>query len=202
MEGGSILQEGVEYAGISAQTIQSLATAIIDAVHPVGSIYLSIDDTNPANLFGGTWEQITDGKYLVASGSFTDGEQTVHTYTKDTSGGSYDYTCIGYANGNTNGHKLTEAQLPKLSASAYFRRTSGGGDCVFSASGKFSRATVSSSNTSYNQISSSTVTQRDQLNWSIGGDGTHSHGISNVPVSVDTVTEPRYYCVNVWKRTA
>ena len=33
--------------------------------YPVGAIYLSIDSTNPGVLFGGTWEQIAQGRTLV-----------------------------------------------------------------------------------------------------------------------------------------
>lgn len=32
--------------------------------HPVGSIYLSIDATNPAVWFGGTWQSIGSGRVL------------------------------------------------------------------------------------------------------------------------------------------
>lgn len=32
--------------------------------YPVGAIYLSIDSTSPASLFGGSWEQITNDAYL------------------------------------------------------------------------------------------------------------------------------------------
>ena len=51
-------------------------------VYPVGSIYMSLDDTNPAMLFGGTWEQIKD-KFLLSAGD---------TYESGTSGGSASHT--------------------------------------------------------------------------------------------------------------
>ena len=36
--------------------------------YPIGSIYLSVNNTSPASLFGGTWEKIQD-RFLLASGS-------------------------------------------------------------------------------------------------------------------------------------
>ena len=40
----------------------------LNSLHPVGSIFISTENTSPASLFGGTWEQIR-GRFLLASGS-------------------------------------------------------------------------------------------------------------------------------------
>ena len=55
-------------------------------LYPVGSIYMSTENTSPASMFGGTWEQIKD-KFLLSAGDTysagsTGGEAT-HTLTVD-----------------------------------------------------------------------------------------------------------------------
>lgn len=58
---------------------------IIDIIYPVGSIYMSVNDSNPSTLFPNTtWEKI-EGKFLLGSNSShalgsTGGEET-HTLT-------------------------------------------------------------------------------------------------------------------------
>lgn len=47
--------------------IRYLGKALLDYLHPVGSIYQSTDATSPADLFGGTWEQVKD-RFLLAAG--------------------------------------------------------------------------------------------------------------------------------------
>ena len=56
--------------------------------YPVGAIYMSLDSTSPAELFGGTWERVTD-RFLFAAhdatgypGGATGGE-AYHTLTID-----------------------------------------------------------------------------------------------------------------------
>ena len=36
-----------------------------DQIYPVGSVYISVNSTNPSTLFGGTWEAFASGKTLV-----------------------------------------------------------------------------------------------------------------------------------------
>ena len=69
-------------ADIGAATV----SAMLDKAYPVGAIYMSVNSTNPQNLFGGTWVQIKD-RFLLAAGTTykagaTGGEAT-HTLTVD-----------------------------------------------------------------------------------------------------------------------
>lgn len=52
----------------------------VDDIYPVGSIYMSVNSTDPGTLFGGTWQQIQD-TFLLSAGS---------TYTAGATGGSAD----------------------------------------------------------------------------------------------------------------
>lgn len=71
------------------QANQTMA-ALFDLVYPVGSIYMSVNSTSPALLFGGTWEPLCD-RFLLGAGN---------TYS-------------GGATGGEASHTLTEAEMPK-----------------------------------------------------------------------------------------
>lgn len=55
-------------------------------IFPVGSIYMSVNSTSPATLFGGTWVRIQN-TFLLAAGSTyaagTTGGEATHTLTTD-----------------------------------------------------------------------------------------------------------------------
>lgn len=40
-------------------TPRGLRKFLLEAIHPVGSIYMSLTKVNPSVIFGGKWEQIT-----------------------------------------------------------------------------------------------------------------------------------------------
>ena len=59
---------------------------ILNKIYPVGSIYLSVNSTNPANLFGGTWVQLKDRFLLGAGDTYSNGStggESTHTLTID-----------------------------------------------------------------------------------------------------------------------
>lgn len=58
--------------------------SVADVVYPVGSIYMSVNATSPATLFGGTWEQIKD-TFLLSAGD---------TYTAGDTGGEAEHTLV------------------------------------------------------------------------------------------------------------
>ena len=62
------------------------AEKIVDLVYPVGSIYMSVNGTNPGTLFGGTWSRLED-RFLLGAGSVYDagatGGEATHTLTVD-----------------------------------------------------------------------------------------------------------------------
>lgn len=45
--------------------INQINSDLLEKVYPVGSIYISVNNTNPGNIFGGTWERFANGRTLV-----------------------------------------------------------------------------------------------------------------------------------------
>ena len=58
----------------------------VDDVYPVGSIYMSVNATDPGKLFGGTWQRIKERFLLGAGdthGAGSTGGEFEHTLTVD-----------------------------------------------------------------------------------------------------------------------
>lgn len=96
---------------------------LVNLLYPVGSVYLSMNDTNPSVLFGGTWERITDA-YLWAtsssSGGFIGGSletgSTVLTVDQIpahghsiSSSGAHSHTSQGRKSSGSNGGAIFES---------------------------------------------------------------------------------------------
>lgn len=97
---GSSLPSSLQSNQLFFQTLGS--NYILDNVYPVGSIYMSVNSTNPTNLFGGTWEQI-QGKFLFGMDS-------------------------SYPAGSTGGeitHKLTIDEMPEHGHTIYYPNSGG-----------------------------------------------------------------------------
>lgn len=73
------------------------AALTVDDIYPVGSIYMSVNDIDPAKLFGGTWKRIKE-RFLLGAGD---------THTAGSMGGEFE-------------HKLTIAEMPKHAPDLYY----------------------------------------------------------------------------------
>ena len=74
------------FGNTSYDLIDSRMPSIVDAIYPVGSIYMSVNSANPSTLFGGTWEQIEDTFLLAAGQNYTAGAtggESSHALTKE-----------------------------------------------------------------------------------------------------------------------
>ena len=77
---------GVNCFPKNEKSLEINGKTVFDMVYPVGSVYVSVNSTSPATLFGGTWVQIKD-KFLLSAGDTykagaTGGEAT-HVLTVD-----------------------------------------------------------------------------------------------------------------------
>lgn len=82
----------VDSSKLGGKTLEQLMLAL----YPVGAVYISVNSTSPASLFGGTWEQLKDRFLLGAGGS----------YTANNTGGSASHA-----------HSLSDNGIAKLSTS-------------------------------------------------------------------------------------
>nr|DAI87925.1 MAG TPA: baseplate wedge protein [Caudoviricetes sp.] len=88
--------------------ITASKTETINAVYPVGSIYMSVNDTEPSTLFGGTWERLK-GRFLIGAGTIAD-------TNSNASFGSLGAEEPDFSSGETGGqyyHKLDIYEMPE-----------------------------------------------------------------------------------------
>ena len=198
---------------------------LLDLVYPVGAIYMSVNSTSPATLFGGTWSAL-GGQFLLAASS---------TYTAGSTGGAASTT-------------LTTANLPSHThsvgahAHGLNSHTHGVGTLAAASTSLTGRATFRDVNVSssdlmvgtINGVFSYTTSSWSGEHWAMNGtsasgykyqhldfNGTHTHTVSGATAAASGSTAnstafnsgatgsgssftnlPPYLAVYMWKRTA
>jgi hypothetical protein len=66
--------------------------SLLNSVYPIGSVYFSVAAGNPSTIFGGTWTQIGQGRFLVGVGTGTDSNAFGKAFTSGENGGEYRHT--------------------------------------------------------------------------------------------------------------
>lgn len=147
---------------------------IMLTLYPVGAVYISVNSTSPASLFGGTWEQLQD-RFLLAAGS---------TYSAGSTGGEA-------------AHTLKESELPNITGSV----TSGSGAAGGSTStgyGNFRSATgvfttslscMYTTDAADNNRWPSGASSYQKISMSFGGGASHNN-------------MPPYLAVYMWERVS
>ncbi|MDX8417358.1 DUF859 family phage minor structural protein [Absicoccus intestinalis] len=72
---------------------------ILNKFHPIGCLYLSTNNVNPGDLFGGSWVSYGEGRVLIGAGTGTDANGKQMTFTAGATGGEYS-------------HQLTVNEMP------------------------------------------------------------------------------------------
>ena len=75
---GNISSPAARTGSVTVIQERTEASALTNLIYPVGSIYMSVNETSPEILFGGAWEQIQD-MFLLGCGT---------TFPAGTTGGS------------------------------------------------------------------------------------------------------------------
>lgn len=79
----------------------------IDDIYPVGAVYISVNNTSPATLFGGTWTQIT-GRFLIATGNPGSNTNNYFGTIKAPTG----WTTFAKDKGGEDYHTLSVSEIP------------------------------------------------------------------------------------------
>lgn len=62
----------------------------INYIYPIGSVYISLTETNPGTYLKGVWEQFGQGRNLIGEGTGNDGNNTM-SFTAGSTGGNYEH---------------------------------------------------------------------------------------------------------------
>ena len=163
-------------------------------IYPVGSIYVSVNSTNPGTIFGGTWEQIKDQfllacgtKYAAGStGGSADAVIPTHTHTitaSSNSAGAHTHTTSGTA--ATAGAHTHTVSGTAVSAGAHTHTVSGTAASAGAHTHGMNKlwSNGSGSSSAYTMSSNRTLTTRNTTSA-----GAHTHTVSGTAASAGAHT--------------
>ena len=152
---------------------------LIDYIYPIGSIYLSVNSTSPATLFGGSWTQLKD-RFLLGAGS---------TYSSGATGGAAT-------------HKLSVAEMPSHAHyTPFFNNMTNNGEMKSDFIGVFGKGvTASQALKDTGQTSTMEMWWINQTNTAEGNEWAYLTSAKGSGSAHNNM--PPYLVVYMWKRTA
>ena len=152
---------------------------LIDYIYPIGSIYLSVNSTSPATLFGGSWTQLKD-RFLLGAGS---------TYSSGATGGAAT-------------HKLSVAEMPSHAHDTpFFNNMTNNGEMKSDFIGVFGKGvTASQALKDTGQTSTMEMWWINQTNTAEGNESAYLTSAKGSGSAHNNM--PPYLVVYMWKRTA
>lgn len=171
---------------------------IVDLIYPVGSIYMSVNSTSPATLFGGTWVRWGNGRIPVGVDTSNSSFNTV-----EKTGGSS--TSSYTPKGTVGSHTLTVSEIPSHKHSVSVTKSGSHSHSIYTMSKGKNDGTAMRLGTSANTDgSTSTASGGEHTHTisesSIGGGSGHNHTFTGTSGTVSTL-QPYITCY-MWKRTA
>ncbi|MDB2108642.1 DUF859 family phage minor structural protein [Clostridium paraputrificum] len=155
-----------------------LKAYVVDSIYPVGSIYMSVNSTSPATLFGGTWTQLKD-RFLLGAGT---------TYSNGATGGAAT-------------HKLTVAEMPSHAHDTpFFNNMTNNGEMKSDFIGVFGKGMTASA--AIKEMGASSTMEMWWINQTNTAEGNEwSYLTSSKGGNTAHNNMPPYLVVYMWKRT-
>lgn len=202
IEADSVLAGYAKKDELSSLIAAAVAEAKL-AAYPVGSIYCSIDSTDPGALFGGTWAAIGAGRALVAAGGGfavgSEGGSDTHTLTVEEMPSHAHTAWTGEAGWHEHAARTDTANLTG-SFNPGGSDITASGICSLGAgrqpsaadSGEYRVSTIVNINASH------------MHNVGVDGAGNHTHTVGVGATGGGQAFSVRnpYIAVNMWRRTA
>ena len=170
--------------GIFSKLMNCVEKKIKLLAYPVGSIYMSMNATNPETLFGGKWEAIAQGRCLIGAGTGTDSRKESKTFAAGDTGGEYN-------------HQLT---VGELASHSHTGSTNSAG--AHSHTTKIGYNSASGSGYGKYMPPDRGVQRNDDLASNSAGNHSHTVSINNTGgTSTHNNIQPYISC-HIWRRTA